>query len=119
MQDRLSRLLAACERLARDEAAALARRNIASLKRAQEVKAALLADLAAEAANITLTAEVRARLAQLLKATKENSIYLANLKAATGERLRKLRISSNRLHTLQAAYNQGGMPGEQAFCDHG
>jgi hypothetical protein len=119
MQDRFTRLLAACERLARDEAAALARRNIESLRRAQQLKAEMVAGLATEAGNVPLDAEVRARLAQLLKATRENSVYLANLKAATGERLRKLRISSNRLHTLQAAYNPGGMPGEQAFYAHG
>lgn len=119
MKDRFSRLLAACERLARDEAAALARRNFATLGRAQQVKAALLADLAAEAGGGTLDPEARARLAQLLQANRENSLCISNLKAATGERLRKLRVSANRLHTLRTAYNHGGMPRGEAFCAHG
>ena len=65
MKDRFWRLLAACELLAREETAALAGRNFAALVRAQRVKSALLADLAAEAGPDCRDLNARARLQQL------------------------------------------------------
>jgi hypothetical protein len=115
-KDRFSRLLAACEQLTRDEAAALSRRSFAALTRAQEVKSAILAGLAAEAATSPLDSDARSRLTRLLNTTRENQLTIANLKAAISENIRKTRAAANRLHTLRPAYTPA--PGPRFFA-HG
>jgi hypothetical protein len=115
MKDRFSRLLAACELLARDETAALADRNFTALCRTQKVKSALLADLATDAG--CASRDSRARLERLLEANGKNSQLLSTMKAAAGQRLCKVRAAGKKLKTLRAAYTQGGMP--PAFSAHG
>ena len=115
-KDRFSRLLAACEQLTREEAAALSRRNFATLSRTQQVKSAILADLTAEAGTGALDADARARLTRLLNTTRENQLAIANLKAATSEKLRKVRVSANRLHIPRPAYTPAAGP---RFFAHG
>ena len=117
--DRFSRLLAACERLTREETAALTRRNFAALARTKTVKSAMLADMAAEAAARPLGADARIRLTRLLNTTRENELILSNLKAATGEKLRKSRAAAHRLHTLRPAYTSAASRREQTFSAHG
>jgi hypothetical protein len=116
---RFSRLLAACERLTREEAAALSRRNFAALTRTQQVKSAILADMAAQAESRPLGAEERIRLTRLLNITRENELLLSNLKAATSEKLRKSRAATHRLHTMRPAYTSATSSREQAFLVHG
>jgi len=118
-KDRFSRLLAACERLAREETAALGRRNFAALSRTQEVKSAILTDLASEAGARPLDSDARARLMRLLSKTRENELLLSNLKAATSEKLRNTRAAAHRLHTMRPAYTSATSPREQAFFAHG
>jgi hypothetical protein len=118
-KDRFSRLLAACERLTREETAALSRRNFDALSRTQRVKSAILADMAAEAGSRPLGADARIRLTRLLNTTRENELLLSNLKAATSEKLRKSRAATHRLHTLRPAYTSATRAREQAFFAHG
>jgi len=119
MKDRFWRLLAACELLAREETAALAGRNFAALVRAQRVKSALLADLAAEAGPDCRDLNARARLQQLLATSRENASLLSGMKTVTGERLRKVRAAGNQLHTLRNVYTRVSTQSPQAFCRHG
>jgi len=116
VKDRFSRLLAACEQLTREEAAALSRRNFATLSRTQQVKSAILADLAAEAGTSALDSDARARLTRLLNTTRESQLTIANLKAVTSEKLRIVRASANRLHILRPAYTPAAGP---RFFAHG
>ena len=118
-KDRFSRLLAACERLSREETAALSRRNFAVLTRTQQVKSAILADMAAEAAGRPLGADARIRVTRLLNTTRENELLLSNLKAATSEKLRTSRAAIHRLHTMRPAYTSATRLPEQGFYAHG
>jgi hypothetical protein len=119
MKDRFLRLLAACERLARDEAAALAHRNFEALSNTQQVKSALLADLAASAGDAARDSEIAARLAALLKSNCESSQLVSNIAAATGERLRQVRAAANQLRAMRTVYTTGQGQPHQAFSAHG
>lgn len=117
MNDRFTRLLGACERLSRDETAALVRRDFDALAKTQQMKFAMLADLEAEAGRVPPSWEARARLIQLLERNRENSRLLAGMKAEVMEQLRKIRTASHQLHNLRSAYSKG--PRREAFCVHG
>lgn len=121
MKDRFSRLLGACELLAREETAALVRRDFTALGKTQQVKSVLLADLAAQAnlLHASCDSHARTRLTQLLECNRENSRMLAGMKAEVAEQLRKVRAAGNQLHALRAAYTPGGTPGRRAFSAHG
>jgi hypothetical protein len=118
MKNRFSRLLAACELLARDESAALTRRDFETLVSIQQVKSVLLADLATQGPPATRDTETRARLVSLLEAVQKNSRILSGIKLAAGERLRDLRAAAGQLHALRSTYTSGEMPRKQAFCVH-
>jgi hypothetical protein len=118
MKDRFLRLLTACERLARDESAALTRRDFEALARTQHVKSALLAGLAAAAGDSSADSDIRARLAGLLKANRENSQILSNVAAVTSERLRNVRAATNQLRAMRTVYKTGTFQ-QQAFSAHG
>jgi len=121
MQQRLSRLLGACELLARNETAALAGRDFAVLGKTQQLKAALLADLAAEANLFHASGNSRARirLARLLESNRANAHLLAGMKADARDQRAKLRCAANQLHTLRSVYAGHGDSRRQAFSAHG
>ena len=121
MNDRLWRLLAACEALARRENAALAGRNFADLGKTQEMKAAILADLAAQATLVHASCDsrARARLTQLLESTRRNRQSLRRMMAKTAAEAQKIQTASNQLHTFRTAYSSGRGPQRQAFSAHG
>jgi hypothetical protein len=121
MKDRFWRLLGACEMLVRSETAALAGRDFAGVGRTQQVKSAILIDLAIEANCIQASSDsqARARLARLLECTRKNRLLLARMMEAAAEELRKVRSAANQLHTLRAVYKSGCQPLCRAFSAHG
>ena len=121
MQERLWRLLGACELLTRDEAAALSGRDLAGLVRIQRVKAPLLADLAVEAKRISAScdSQARARLAALLEGNRGNARNLADMMADAREERRKVSTAVNQLQALRSAYATSGDTRQDAFSAHG
>ena len=121
MQERFWRLLGACERLAHDETAALNGHDLAGLGKAQQVKAALLADLATEAGLCHASGDSRARqrLTQLLETGRANARVLAGMKASVIEERRKIRAAALQLQTLRSAYSAGEETRLEAFSAHG
>jgi ABC-type thiamine transport system ATPase subunit len=119
MKDRLSRLLGACEVLAREEAAALAQRNFASVARTQEVRSSILSDLAADPGLASCDAHSRARLTALVDSARTNRRLLSRMMTHATEELRKIQSATKQLHTLRAAYGPGCKPARPAFSAHG
>lgn len=121
MKDRLWRLLGACELLARSETASLLARDFAAVGKTQQLKASLLADLAAEAARVDAHRDphARARLTQLLECSRRNRQLLSRMMETAAGQLRKVRSASNQLHALSTAYAPGGKSPRRTFSAHG
>jgi len=119
--DRFSRLLGACEILARNETAALTRHDFAALVRAQGVKSSLLADLALQAGLIDAASQstARDRLTRLLEHTRENARVLSEMMESARKQRRKMRAAARRVRDLRSAYGTGGKPPRQEFSRHG
>ncbi len=121
MDQRFWRLLGACELLAREETAAITQRDLGALTRTQEVKAAILADLAAQAGvvNAACDSRARARLDQLLEGSRRNAAAVAGMMASARERERELGTALNQLRTLRARYRSGhAVKSRQPFSAH-
>jgi len=121
MRDRLRRLLGACEALTRGETAALAGGNLAVLGTTQQVKSAILADLAAEAnlVHASCDSSARTRLERLLECNRENARRLSRMKAEATGKMQKIRAAAGQLQTLRTAYAPGRASRRQALCTHG
>jgi len=120
MHQRLWRLLGDCERLARDETAALTHRNFPVLIKTQQVKAALLADLASEATLLHASANspARARLEKLLDCNRRNSSLLAGMMESARAERRNLRSGLNQLRSLRASYRSRDQSSRPALLAH-
>jgi len=121
MTSRFSRLLGACELLSRDETAALCGRDFATLGRTQGVKAALLADLAAEAqlCHASGDSSARDRLLRLVERNRQNSRLLGEMTADTADKLEKVRIAARQLHAMRSSYQTGTGADQASFNAHG
>jgi hypothetical protein len=120
MQQRLWRLLGDCERLARDETAALTHRNFPALFQAQQVKAALLADLASEANvfHASGNSPARARLEKLLETTRHNASLVSGMMDDTRVKRRKIRAALRQLQALRVVYKSRRHPARESLSAH-
>ena len=122
MYEKLWRLLGACERLARDETAALTHRNFGALVETQQIKSALLSDLASEATLVhaSCNSGARARLCRLLDNNRENARILSSIMEASREERLKMRAAAKQLRSLRASFQaRERTQRPEAFNAHG
>lgn len=121
MDERFWRLLGACELLSRDEIAALTHRNIPALVRTQEVKSAILADLAAQAGMLHASCDsrARARLGQLLEGSRQNARAMAEMIASASNKKQEIKAALSQLNRLRARYKTRPAATHKSFSAHG
>ncbi len=119
MHDRLTRLLAACELLSREETAALNWRAFAALSRTLDLKGPLLAELGAEARRRRgMPAMVRAGISRLLEKNMRNLAVLSASMSEAETELHRMNSAGHQLELLRAAYDVPSEP-PPSFSAHG
>ncbi len=121
MQERFWRLLGACERLASDETVALTSRDFVALARIQDSKAAMLAELATEAARMRACRDstARSRVLKLMECNQANAQLLVEIKGTAEHARRNLRAAFQQLNILRNSYKKQAASGRDAFLAHG